>query len=63
MACSGLNCNNIHIQNRKYNLCGDCVFKKSHGGESKQEVYQERASKKPKKVYQFKIKEKDKQDL
>lgn len=43
MACSGLNCNNTHIQNKKYNLCGDCVFKKSHGGKSKQEVYQERA--------------------
>lgn len=63
MSCSGLNCNNTHIQNKKYNLCGDCVFKKSHGGKSKQEVYQERANKKPKKVYQFKIKEKDKQDL
>lgn len=56
MSCSGLNCNSIHIQNKKYNLCGECVFKKSHGGKSKQEVYQERADKKPKKIYQFKNK-------
>lgn len=57
MACSGSNCNSIHIQNKKYNLCGECVFKKAHGGKSKQEVYQERADKKPKKVYQFKNKQ------
>ena len=56
MSCSGLNCNSIHIQNKKYNLCGECVFKKSHGGKSRQEVYQERADKKPKKIYQFKNK-------
>lgn len=57
MACSGLNCNNIHIQNKKYNLCGECVFKKSHGGKSRQEVYQERADGKPKKTYTFKNKQ------
>lgn len=56
MACSGNNCNSIHIQNKKYNLCSECVFKKSHGGKSKQEIYQERADKKPKKIYQFKNK-------
>lgn len=57
MACSGLNCNNIHIQNKKHNLCGECVFKKSHEGKSRQEVYQERAGGKPKKIYQFKNKQ------
>lgn len=56
MSCSGLNCSNTNIQNKKYNLCGECVFKKSHGGKSKAEVYQERADKKSKKVYQFKNK-------
>lgn len=54
MSCSGLNCNSTHIQNKKYNLCGECVFKKTHGGKSKQEIYQERADKKPKKLYTFK---------
>lgn len=57
MACSGLNCNNIHIQNKKHNLCGECVFKKSHEGKSRQEVYQERADGKPKKTYTFKNKQ------
>ena len=51
--CSGEDCNSPYIQNKKYNLCGDCVFKKSHNGKSKQEVYQEKASKKLKKVYEF----------
>ena len=46
MSCLGENCNSNHIQNKKYNLCGDCVFKKSHKGKSKQEVYIERAKKK-----------------
>jgi hypothetical protein len=54
VSCSG--CNSDHIQNKKYNLCGECVFKKSHGGKSKAEVYQERADKKPKKTYEFKNK-------
>lgn len=43
MSCSGEGCNSIYIQNKKYNLCSDCVFKKSHGGKSKQEVYAERS--------------------
>lgn len=43
MSCSGEGCNSIYIQNKKYNLCGDCVFKKNNGGKSKQEVYAERA--------------------
>lgn len=34
------------IQNKKYRLCGECIFKKTHGGKSKQEVYAERAKKK-----------------
>lgn len=53
MACSGCELDKP-IQNKKYNLCSDCVFKKSHGGKSKQEVYQERADKKPKKEIKFK---------
>jgi hypothetical protein len=56
VSCSGLNCNSVHIQNKKHNLCGECVFKKAHEGKSKQEVYQERANKKPKKIYTFKQK-------
>ena len=40
--CSGCQ-NDTFIQNKKHNLCGECVFKKSHGGKSKQEVYNERA--------------------
>lgn len=52
MSCSG--CNSPHIQNKKYNLCGECVFKKNNEGKSKQEVYQERSNKKPKKIYTFK---------
>lgn len=39
MTCKGCN-NETYIQNKKYCLCGECVFKKSHGGKSKQEVYQ-----------------------
>lgn len=43
MACSACGLNKP-IQNKKYNLCSDCVFKKSHGGKSRQEVYNERAT-------------------
>lgn len=31
-----------HIQNKFHHLCGDCVFKKTHGGRTKNEVYKER---------------------
>ncbi len=48
--CSGCG-NDTFIQNKKYNLCGECVFKKSHGGKSKQEVYQERQISKAVKKY------------
>lgn len=34
------------IQNKKYWLCGECVFKKNHHGKSRQEVYKERHDKK-----------------
>lgn len=34
----GETCNNLYIQNKKYHLCSDCVFKKNHNGESRQEV-------------------------
>lgn len=37
------------IQNKKYWICGDCVFKKNHGGRSREEVYAERASNRAKK--------------
>lgn len=53
MSCSGCGLNKP-IQNKKYNLCSDCVFKKSHNGQSRQEVYSERSVNKPQKVYVFK---------
>lgn len=37
-----------HIQNKFHKLCGDCVFKKTHGGKSKNEVYKERHENKEK---------------
>jgi hypothetical protein len=37
------------IQNKKHWLCGECVFKKNHGGKSREEVYRERHEKKEKK--------------
>lgn len=33
------------IQNKTKHLCGDCVFRISHGGKTQVEVYQERAKK------------------
>lgn len=53
MSCSGCGLDKP-IQNKKHNLCPDCVFRKNHGGKSKQEVYSERASQQPKKIYTFK---------
>jgi hypothetical protein len=53
MTCSGCN-KSKPIQNKKYNLCGDCVFEKNNGGKSKQEVYATRAALKPQKTYVFK---------
>lgn len=43
MSCSGEGCTSTYIQNKKYNLCGECMFKKTHEGKSKAEVYTERA--------------------
>ena len=37
--------NNTVLQNKK-GQCGDCVFKKNHGGKSRQEVYTERVENK-----------------
>lgn len=31
------------IQNKKHGLCGECVYKKNHGGKSRQEVQMEKA--------------------
>lgn len=43
--CTG--CDSVtFIQNKKYGLCGECVYKKNHKGKSKQEVYKERSDKK-----------------
>lgn len=39
------------IVNKKRQLCDECNFKRLHHGKSKQEVYQERAQGKEKKVY------------
>lgn len=48
--CSG--CGTLQlIQNKKYYLCPDCVFKKNHGGKSKEEVYKERHEKKESKKH------------
>lgn len=44
------------IVNKKYNLCDDCNFMRLHGGQSKAEVYSERAKDKEPKVYTFKSK-------
>ena len=52
--CSGCE-NDTIIQNKKYNLCSECVFKKNHDGKSKEEIYKERADKKPKKEYNLPI--------
>lgn len=39
------------IQNKKYQLCSDCVFKRNHNGKSQTEVYLERESlKEPKPI-------------
>lgn len=40
--CKG-GCGSSYIQNKKKHLCGDCVFKLTHGGKSKQEIYSERS--------------------
>ena len=60
-----MNCNGCDkprpIVNKKYGLCGDCVFEKNHGGKSRAEVYAARSAAKPQKVYQIKTKSKPKQ--
>ena len=39
--CTG--CDNVtFIQNKKYGLCGECVYKKNHKGKSRQEVQMEK---------------------
>lgn len=54
MACSDCK-KNRPIVNKKYNLCGECVFEKNHDGKSRATVYAEReAAKEPKPAYQFK---------
>lgn len=44
---------NYPIQNKKYGLCGNHMYEKTHG-RSKQEVYAERAAARPIKPYQLK---------
>lgn len=39
-------CGSHYIQNKKYWLCPECVFKKNHSGKSRAEVYKERSKKK-----------------
>jgi hypothetical protein len=39
--CRGINgekCTSHYIQNKRYHLCSNCVYKKKHGGKSKQQV-------------------------
>ena len=47
LVCSG--CGSPFIVNKKYCLCDQCNFKRTHGGRSKNEVYQERAFERQKK--------------
>lgn len=50
--CSHSNCTRP-IQNKKYLLCSEHMYEKTHG-RSRAEVYAERAASKPKKVYKVK---------
>ncbi len=45
-SCRGENCDCLFIQNKKYHLCSNCVYKKNHGGKSQQEVQVEKQNKK-----------------
>jgi len=38
--CKG--CGSIYIQNKRLQLCSECVYKKNHSGKSRKEVYIER---------------------
>jgi hypothetical protein len=53
MPCSGCN-KDYPIQNKKYNLCSDCVFAKNHEGKTRAEVYGAKIAQKPRKIYEFK---------
>ena len=46
------------IVNKKYELCDDCNYKRLHKGKSKQEIYSERQSTKPKKIFVAKVSKK-----
>lgn len=35
-------CGSIYIQNKKLQLCSECIYKKNHSGKSRQEVYAEK---------------------
>lgn len=37
-------CGSKYVTNKKYCLCGECIFKKTHDGKSKREVYAERSA-------------------
>ena len=52
---------NLPIVNKKYNLCDNCNFARMHNGQSKSEVYAERALSKPIKTYQIKTNARPKQ--
>jgi 3-methyladenine DNA glycosylase AlkD len=48
--CTG--CDNVtFIQNKKYQLCGECVYKKNHNGKSRQEVQLKKAQEKDQKKH------------
>ena len=62
--CRGEDCDSLFIQNKKYHLCSNCVYKKNHGGKSQQQVQVEKQAKKinalsntEDKIYQERFKE------
>jgi hypothetical protein len=43
-------CGCKYIENKKYNLCGNCNYKRLHNGKTKQEIYNEKPKKEVKRT-------------